>query len=92
MASRKNTWRNPIYELMKKRAIGSHEIPHILTERYRDVPSAVKVSAVLSRDERFVNLGKKYCYGLSNSKSHQVILFGRKDTKYEKDPPFKAIQ
>jgi|TARA_R110000824_G_scaffold77072_3_gene195056 hypothetical protein len=90
MASRKNTWRNPIYEMMKKRAIPSHEIPIILNELYRDVPSSVKVSAVLSRDERFRSLGKHYCYGLSNSKSHQVIFFGRADTTYDIEPPFKA--
>ena len=85
-------WKNPIYEMMRKRAIPSHEVPLILTELYRDVPSSVKVSAVLSRDERFKNLGKNYCYGLSNSKSHQVLLFGRADTKYDSKAPFKAIK
>ena len=59
---------------MKERAILSSEMPSILNGLYRNVPSAVKISAVLCRDERFVKLEKPYCYGLSGAKSHRVIL------------------
>jgi len=73
--SRKNLWKEPLYEAMKDRAILSSEMPSILNGLYRNVPSAVKISAVL-------------CRGLSGAKSHRVILFGRTDREYEDTPPF----
>ena len=88
MSSRKNLWKEPLYEAMKERAILSSEMPSILNGLYRNVPSAVKISAVLCRDDRFVKLEKPYCYGLSGAKSHRVILFGRTDREYEDTPPF----
>ena len=80
--SRKNLWKEPLYEAMKDRAILSSEMPSILNGLYRNVPSAVKISAVLCRDKRFVKIEKPYCYGLSGAKSHRVILFGRADREY----------
>jgi len=88
MSSRKNLWKEPLYEAMKERAILSSEMPSILNGLYRNVPSAVKISAVLCRDNRFTILKKTYCYGLSGAKSHRVILFGRTDREYEDTPPF----
>ena len=88
--SRKNLWKEPIYEMMKERAIMSSEIPVLLNERYRNVPSSIKISAVLSRDKRFKKLGNRYCYGLNRAKSHRVIVFGRSDTESEDEPPFHA--
>jgi hypothetical protein len=52
----------------------------------------VKISAVLKRDMRFVKIGMQHCFGLANSKSHRVIVFGRADTTYEQDPPYRAIR
>jgi hypothetical protein len=86
--SRKNLWKEPLFEAMKERAILSSEMPSILNGLYRNVPSAVKISAVLCRDDRFVKLEKPYCYGLSGAKSHRVILFGLSDREYEDAPPF----
>ncbi len=88
MSSRKNLWKEPLYEAMKERAILSSEMPSILNGLYRNVPSAVKISAVLCRDKRFVKLEKPYCYGLSGAKSHRVILFGRAHREYEEATPF----
>lgn len=90
--SRKDLWKEPIYEMMKDRAILSSEIPSLLQGKYRNTPSTVKVSAVLKRDIRFKKQGMNYCIGLSNSKSHRVIVFGRADTIYAQEPPFKAIR
>lgn len=90
--SRKNIWKEPIYEEMKNRAILSSEIPTLLQGRYRNIPSSVKISAVLKRDMRFVKIGMQHCFGLANSKSHRVIVFGRADTTYEQDPPYRAIR
>ena len=90
--SRKNIWKEPIYEEMKNRAILSSEIPTLLQGRYRNIPSSVKISAVQKRDVRFVKIGMQHCFGLSNSKSHRVIVFGRADTTYEQDPPYRAIR
>lgn len=86
--SRKNLWKEPLFEAMKERAILSSEMPSILNGLYRNVPSAVKISAVLCRDKRFTKLEKPYCYGLSGAKSHRVILFGLADREYEDAPPF----
>ena len=91
-SSRKNMWCRPVFEEMKDRAIPSHEIPFILTERYKNVPSAVQISAVLNRDERFRKVGLHHASGLSAKKSHRVILFGRADTEYEKEEPYLAIR
>ncbi len=77
---------------MKNRAILSSEIPTLLQGRYRNIPSSVKISAVLKRDMRFVKIGMQHCFGLANSKSHRVIVFGRADTTYEQDPPYRAIR
>jgi len=90
--SRKNIWKEPIYEEMKNRAILSSEIPTILQGRYRNIPSSVKISAVLKRDMRFVKIGMQHCFGLANSKSHRVIVFGRADTNYEQESPYRAIR
>lgn len=86
--SRKNLWKEPLYEAMKERAILSSEMPSILNGLYRNVPSSVKISAVLCRDDRIVKLEKPYCYGLSGAKSHRVILFGRADREYDNKSPF----
>ena len=85
-------WRNPVFEEMRERALASHEIPFLLTGRYKNVPSSVKISAVLNRDERFKQVGLHFCAGLANKKSHRVIVFGRADTEYEAHPPFRAIK
>jgi len=77
---------------MKNRAILSSEIPTLLQGRYRNIPSSVKISAVLKRDMRFVKIGMQHCFGLANSKSHRVIVFGRADTTYEQDSPYRAIR
>lgn len=90
--SRKNMWCNAVYEAMKDNAIPSHEIPFVLMNRYKNVPSSVQISAVLNRDDRFRKVGLHHCVGISNRKSHQVILFGRADTQYESDPPYNAIK
>ena len=86
--SRKNLWKEPLYEAMKERAILSSEMPSILNGLYRNVPSSVKISAVPCRDDRIVKLEKPYCYGLSGAKSHRVILFGRADREYDDKSPF----
>jgi hypothetical protein len=89
--TRKNMWRNPVYEIMRDRALASHEIPFILTDKYKNVPSSVKISAVLNRDERFKQVGYHHCAGLYSKKSHRVLFFGRSDMEYEDFAPFKAI-
>lgn len=87
--SRKNAWKETIYEALKDTALLTSEMPDFLT-RYRNTPSVVQIASVLCRDERFKRLDKPYCYGLSGKKSHKVILFGREDTEYEDKHPFKA--
>lgn len=87
--SRKNIWKETIYEALKEYAMLSAEMPDLL-KKYRNTPSAVKIASVLCRDKRFQQIEKPYCVGLSGKKSHRVILFGRADTNYEDDYPYKA--
>lgn len=87
----KNIWKETIYDALKENAMLTSEMPDLL-KKYRNTPSSVKIASVLCRDDRFMQLDKPYCYGLSGKKSHRVILFGRADTIYEDDYPFRAIK
>ena len=87
--SRKNVWKETIFEALKQNALLTSEMPDLLLH-YRNTPSVVQIASVLCRDERFQRLDKPYCFGLSGRKSHKVILFGRFDTKYEDEYPYKS--
>jgi len=87
--SRKNVWKETIYEALKECALLTSEMPDLISH-YRNTPSVVQIASVLSRDERFKRLDKPYCYGLSGRKSHKVLLFGRADTEYESTHPYNS--
>jgi hypothetical protein len=89
LMSKKNIWKEKIYEALKENALLTSEMPDVLAN-YRNTPSSVKIASVLCRDKRFRRLEKTYTLGLSGKKSHRVILFGRVDTEYESEYPYKA--
>ena len=87
--SRKNVWKETIYEALKENALLTSEMPDLLLH-YRNTPSVVQIASVLCRDERFIRLDKPYCVGLSGRKSHKVSLFGRADKEYEDKYPYNC--
>ena len=67
-------WCRPVFEEMKDRAIPSMKSLLSLQNGIKNVPSAVQISAVLNRDERFRKVGLHHASGLSAKKSHRDFI------------------
>lgn len=80
------------FDLMGQKAWTTTELAEEFSRHYRHEIRARSIYNVLNGDSRFEKIREIKVDSVARSKSHTVWLFGRKDIKYEKGYPFKAVK
>tara|TARA_B100000287_G_scaffold419135_1_gene456968 strand:+ start:382 stop:660 length:279 start_codon:yes stop_codon:yes gene_type:complete len=91
--SRKNLWVKDAEELLKEQALSSTELSYKLKDKHRYNPHARKITLVLrGMKSTFVELNKVSIDSSLRRESHQVSLWGLRNTEYEMNYPYRAIK